>query len=71
MRDLKADLDVLERSYFPNTDLQDLSEDDKARLIQEIKEDFDAGLKGIQRCRLKLNSVFIRHMYITVDCLPD
>jgi phytoene synthase len=49
LRDLKADLENLERSYFPNTDLHDLSEEDKARLIQEIKEDFDAGLKGIQR----------------------
>lgn len=49
LRDLKADLDTLERSYFPNTDLHDLSEEDKSRLIQEIKDDFDAGLKGIQR----------------------
>ncbi|MFT6799097.1 MAG: phytoene synthase [Nonlabens sp.] len=49
LRDLKADLDTLERSYFPNTDLHDLSEEDKARLIAEIKEDFDAGLRGIQR----------------------
>ncbi|MFT4839037.1 MAG: phytoene synthase, partial [Oleispira sp.] len=29
--------------------LHDLSEEDKARLIAEIKEDFDAGLRGIQR----------------------
>ncbi|WP_292889176.1 phytoene/squalene synthase family protein [Nonlabens sp.] len=49
LRDLKADLDTLERSYFPNTDLHDLSEADKNRLIEEIKEDFDAGLRGIQR----------------------
>jgi phytoene synthase len=49
LRDLKADLDTLERSYFPNTNLHDLSEEDKARLIAEIKEDFDAGLRGIQR----------------------
>lgn len=49
LRDLKADLDLLERSYFPNTNLQDLTEEDKARLIAEIKEDFDAGLKGIKR----------------------
>jgi phytoene/squalene synthetase len=48
LRDLKADLDTLERSYFPNTDLHDLSEEDKARLITEIKEDFDAGLRGIK-----------------------
>lgn len=49
LRDLKADLDTLERSYFPNTDLHDLSEEDKSRLIEEIKADFDAGLRGIQR----------------------
>jgi phytoene synthase len=49
LRDLKADLDKLERSYFPNTDLHDLSEKDKARLIEEIKQDFDAGLRGIKR----------------------
>jgi phytoene/squalene synthetase len=49
LRDLKADLEMLERSYFPNTDLHDLNEEDKARLIDEIKEDFDAGLKGIKR----------------------
>jgi phytoene synthase len=49
LRDIKADLDTLERSYFPNTDLHDLSEEDKARLITEIKEDFDAGLRGIKR----------------------
>jgi phytoene/squalene synthetase len=49
LRDLKADLDMLERSYFPNTDLHDLSEEDKSRLIAEIKHDFDAGLRGIKR----------------------
>lgn len=49
LRDLKQDLDFLDRSYFPNTDLNDLTETDKARLIQEIKEDFDAGLRGIQK----------------------
>jgi len=49
LRDLKADLDFLDRSYFPNTNLKNLSEEDKARLIAEIKEDFDAGLRGIKR----------------------
>ena len=53
LRDLKADLDMLERSYFPNTDLHDLNEEDKARLIAEIKDDFDAGLRGIKRLPLE------------------
>jgi len=64
LRDLKADLDTLERSYFPNTDLHDLSEEDKARLIEEIKEDFDAGLRGIQRLPIeaKLRSLYRLHV---------
>ncbi|ARN76565.1 phytoene synthase [Nonlabens spongiae] len=49
LRDLKADLEMLERSYFPNTNLHDLNEEDKARLIAEIKDDFNAGLRGIKR----------------------
>ncbi len=49
LRDLKADLEMLERSYFPNTNLHDLNEEDKARLIAEIEDDFDAGLRGIKR----------------------
>jgi phytoene/squalene synthetase len=53
LRDLKEDLDMLERSYFPNTDLHDLSEDDKSKLIAEIEDDFDAGLKGIKRLPLE------------------
>ncbi len=53
LRDLKEDLDMLERSYFPNTDLHDLSEDDKAKLIAEIEDDFDAGLRGIKRLPLE------------------
>ena len=49
LRDLKADLEMLERSYFPNTNLHDLNEEDKARLIAEIEDDFNAGLRGIKR----------------------
>lgn len=64
LRDLKADLDTLERSYFPNTDLHELSEDDKARLIQEIKEDFDAGLKGIQQLPVEAKlGVYTAYIY--------
>lgn len=64
LRDLKADLDVLERSYFPNTDLQNLSEQDKARLIEEIKEDFDAGLRGIQRLPVEAKlGVYTAYIY--------
>jgi phytoene/squalene synthetase len=49
LRDLKADLEHLERSYFPHCDLHNLTEEDKQMLIQEIEDDFDAGLRGIKR----------------------
>ncbi|GAA4274501.1 phytoene/squalene synthase family protein [Aquimarina gracilis] len=47
LRDLKADYEDLNRTYFPNTDLRQLDEDSKLRIIKEIEEDFDKGLTGI------------------------
>jgi phytoene/squalene synthetase len=47
LRDLKADHDVLERSYFPNVNLEALDEDSKSKIIQEIESDFERGLEGI------------------------
>lgn len=47
LRDLKADLEDLNRSYFPGTDLHCLDEVSKQRIITEIETDFEAGLKGI------------------------
>ncbi len=47
LRDLKADYEDLDRTYFPNTDLNQLDEASKNKIITEIEEDFDRGLKGI------------------------
>ncbi|SHI67319.1 phytoene/squalene synthase family protein [Aquimarina spongiae] len=47
LRDLKADFEELNRTYFPNTDLRQLDEASKLKIIQEIEEDFEKGLKGI------------------------
>ncbi|MGB5434889.1 MAG: phytoene/squalene synthase family protein [Maribacter sp.] len=49
LRDLKSDFEELHRSYFPNTNLNELDEDSKKRIINEIKEDFQKSLKGIQQ----------------------
>ncbi len=49
LRDLKADYDGLERTYFPNTNLLELDEDSKARIVSEIQEDFSMGYQGIIR----------------------
>lgn len=47
LRDLKADHEGLERTYFPNTNLLELDEDSKARIVAEIQEDFRKGYNGI------------------------
>ena len=47
LRDLKADHDQLERSYFPNVDMNAFDETAKQLIIEEIEADFNAGLAGI------------------------
>lgn len=47
LRDLKADYEQLNRSYFPNTDLMQLDEQTKQRIVQDIRRDFEQGYKGI------------------------
>ena len=45
LRDLKDDIEVLDRSYFPNVDLRALDNDSKNLIIQEIEEDFEVAFK--------------------------
>jgi 15-cis-phytoene synthase len=47
LRDLKADFEDLDRTYFPNTDLTKLDEASKQEIISEIEADFKAGYEGI------------------------
>lgn len=47
LRDLKADFEDLQRTYFPNTNLMELDEASKKRIIDEIKADFALGYSGI------------------------
>lgn len=47
LRDLKADYENLNRSYFPNTNLLELDEKSKLRIVEEIKADFKMGYDGI------------------------
>ncbi|WP_224489554.1 phytoene/squalene synthase family protein [Robertkochia flava] len=47
LRDLKADYDELDRTYFPNTNFDQLDEESKTRIVREIEEDFRKGFEGI------------------------
>jgi phytoene/squalene synthetase len=48
LRDLKNDAELLERSYFPDVDLKNLSPENKHRIVEEIQQDFQAAYEGIK-----------------------
>ncbi len=47
LRDLRDDNELLNRSYFPNLDLHNFSQEQKNLIINEIEEDFMEARKGI------------------------
>jgi 15-cis-phytoene synthase len=49
LRDLKADFEDLNRTYFPNTDLTKLTEATKNEIIDDIEADFKMAYEGILR----------------------
>lgn len=49
LRDLKADYEILGRTYFPNIDLGVFDNGVKARIEQEIAEEFEEALVGIKK----------------------
>lgn len=64
LRDLKADHDDLNRTYFPNTDLSNLDEASKQHIINDIEKDFADGLEGIKRLPMDAKfGVFMAYRY--------
>ncbi len=64
LRDLKADYDDLNRSYFPNTDLSNLNEASKQDIIDDIDADFSKGLSGIKKLPIEAKfGVFMAYRY--------
>lgn len=64
LRDLKADFEDLNRTYFPNTDLNSLDEESKQRIIKEIEEDFNRGLTGILKLPVEAKfGVYTAYIY--------
>jgi phytoene synthase len=47
LRDLNADFNNLERTYFPNLNVSTFDEESKTNIIEEIEKDFNHALKGI------------------------
>lgn len=64
LRDLKADYEDLNRTYFPNTDLSKLDESSKSEIIKEIEADFEAGFQGILKLPLEAKfGVYTAYVY--------
>ena len=64
LRDLKADFEGLDRTYFPNTDLSKLDEKSKQEIISEIEADFKAGYDGIVNLPLEAKfGVYTAYVY--------
>ncbi|MBT8272929.1 MAG: squalene/phytoene synthase family protein, partial [Bacteroidia bacterium] len=64
LRDLKADHEELNRTYFPNTDLNNLDESSKQQIIDDIEKDFALGLSGIKKLPMEARfGVFMAYRY--------
>jgi 15-cis-phytoene synthase len=64
LRDLKQDFEGLDRTYFPNANLNSLDEMSKNEIINEIQSDFDAGFEGIKRLPVEARfGVYTAYIY--------
>lgn len=64
LRDLKADFEDLNRTYFPNTDLTKLDEKSKNEIIAEIEADFTEAYIGITNLPLEAKfGVYTAYVY--------
>jgi phytoene/squalene synthetase len=64
LRDLKDDVENLDRSYFPHVNLTALDEESKLNIIEEIEADFEAGLNGISHLPVEAKlGVYTAYIY--------
>lgn len=64
LRDLKADFEELNRTYFPETNLNHLDEVSKNKIIAEIEQDFKEGFKGIMQLPHEARfGVYVAYVY--------
>lgn len=65
LRDLKDDIEDLDRSYFPNVNLKSLDNDSKNTIIKEIEEDFDVAFKeGVLKLPVEAKfGVYVAYRY--------
>ena len=64
LRDLKDDSLVLNRNYFPDTDLNNFNEASKKAIIDDIESDFEDAFKGILKLPIEAKfGVYTAYVY--------
>ncbi|GAA3964141.1 phytoene/squalene synthase family protein [Pedobacter ginsengiterrae] len=64
LRDVKADFQLLNRSYFPGVDLSRFSIAEKLVIEKEIAEEFEAALQGIKQLpKSSRRGVYLAYIY--------
>ncbi|NBL66039.1 squalene/phytoene synthase family protein [Flavobacterium sp. NST-5] len=64
LRDLKADFEGLSRTYFPETNLHELDENAKKKIVDEIELDLQQGYEGILQLPIEAKfGVYTAYIY--------
>jgi 15-cis-phytoene synthase len=64
LRDLKADNEGLDRTYFPNVDFKNFSQNDKLIIEKDIEQDFEQALIAITQLPVKARfGVYVAYKY--------
>lgn len=64
LRDLKDDIEILNRSYFPNIDFQQLNKNNKDEIIADIEKDFKEAYIGIKNLPIEARfGVYTAYVY--------
>lgn len=64
LRDLKADYEVMGRTYFPGVDMSEFNDAVKKQIEEDVQKDFDDGLKGIRMLPKKSRfGVYVAYVY--------
>ena len=64
LRDVKDDYEDLGRNYFPNVNIANMTNDEKATIEADIQSDFDAGYEGILQLPKRARfGVYLAYVY--------
>lgn len=64
LRDVKADYDDLQRTYFPGCDFKNFTNNEKIKIEEEIQQDFNDAFSGILHLPIKARfGVYVAYKY--------